>query len=221
MLLQRDPGTSLGLTPPVLKAKAGLVHILVAAIDEITIPSLSVNKLCAGDLAVLFCGPHAAAFKPHQQIIQVDGEPALLGSMYKQTELHVVDVHGTSTSTLPRVKETRIQPNQQFHRANSVITRTTPALINFHHMTLGAPPITTWLSAIDKGWFTSFPELTSVRVKQHCANKVNTAKGHNDNMLHQPSPNNQPSPRAQHTTSPHTSQTSRPSTTPRTKSPWI
>merc|ERR1711884_734697 len=45
-------------------------------------------------------------------------------------------------------------------------------------MTLGAPTITTWLNAIENGWFTSFPGLTSQRVRQYCFNKMETAKGH-------------------------------------------
>ena len=56
--------------------------------------------------------------------------------------------------------------------------RTIPALINYYHMTMGAPPINTWIKGIDNGWFTSFPGLTSARVRQYCTNKVETAKGH-------------------------------------------
>ena len=43
---------------------------------------------------------------------------------------------------------------------------------------MGAPPITTWLNAMNKGWFTSFPGLTSSRVRQFCANKIETSKEH-------------------------------------------
>ena len=43
---------------------------------------------------------------------------------------------------------------------------------------MGAPPISTWIRAIDKGWFSSFPGLTSNRVRQFCTKKIETAKGH-------------------------------------------
>ena len=45
-------------------------------------------------------------------------------------------------------------------------------------MTMGAPPITIWLNAINKGWFTSFPGLASSGVRQFCTNKTESAKGH-------------------------------------------
>jgi len=43
---------------------------------------------------------------------------------------------------------------------------------------MGAPPISTWIKCIDKGWFTSFPGLTSERVRMYCNKKEETAKGH-------------------------------------------
>ena len=84
-------------------------------------------------------------------------------------------LQGGIASSKTTHKINRVTP---FHSANSLTIRTTPALINFYHLTLGAPSITTWLSAIEKGWFSSFPGLTSRRVRQYCTNKIETAKGH-------------------------------------------
>merc|ERR1711884_164733 len=88
---------------------------------------------------------------------------------------YMVDVHGGPP---PGAFQGGNPSSKQYHRANSVTIRTVPMLINFYHMTLGAPSINTWLNAIDKGWFTSFPGLTSQRVRQYCTNKMETAKGH-------------------------------------------
>ena len=60
--------------------------------NEISVPLLSVNKLCAGDLAVLFHGPNATVYKPTHPTIPIDGESILLGSLDKSTELHMVDI---------------------------------------------------------------------------------------------------------------------------------
>ena len=67
---------------------------------EISVPLLSVNNLCADDPAIIFHGPNAAVFKPTQPTITLDGEPVLLGSLGKSTELYMVDVHGQNNTNL-------------------------------------------------------------------------------------------------------------------------
>ena len=97
----------------------------------------------------------------------------------------MVNVHGKDHATLPggnttpnATKAKATATSTTFHRANSITIKTVPALINYYHMTMGAPPVNTWIKAIDNGWFTSFHGLTSKRVRQYCTNKVETAKGH-------------------------------------------
>ena len=80
------------LQEPKLPPEARKVHLF----NEISIPLLSVNKLCASDLAVLFHGPNATVFKPSNQTITLDGEPVMIGTLDKATELYMVDVHGTT-----------------------------------------------------------------------------------------------------------------------------
>ena len=168
------------LNEPLLPPASREVHLF----NEISIPLLSVNKLCAGDLAVLFHGPTATVFKPHSDTVTIDGEPIMVGSLDKATELYMVQVNapsklqGGNPSSKDTIKEYISNTQPSFHRANSLTIRTVPALINFYHLTLGAPSITTWLQAIDKGWFSNFPGLTSGRVRQYCTNKMETAKGH-------------------------------------------
>ena len=94
----------------------------------------------------------------------------------------MVNINSSSPYTLqggnPSSKYNNVNRITTYHRANSITIRTIPALINFYHLTLGAPSISTWLAGIDKGWFSSFPGLTSGRVRQYCTNKLETAKGH-------------------------------------------
>ena len=152
--------------------------------------------MCAGKLAVLFYGTEATVFKPNKKTIYIDGSAVLIGSLDKEKELYTVNVHGRSPSTFQRgntiaknqnalihaksINHTSFNHarNITFHRTNSINIRAIPALINYYHMTMGAPPISTWLNGIDKGWFTSFSGLTSARIRQYCTNKIETAKGH-------------------------------------------
>ena len=80
------------LNAPKLPLIARKAHLF----SEINVPLLSVNKLCAGDLAVLFHGPNATVFKPSTSTILIDGEPVPCGSLDKQTELHMVEIAGSS-----------------------------------------------------------------------------------------------------------------------------
>ena len=81
------------LNAPNLPLVARRTHLF----KEINVPLLSVNKLCAGDLAVLFYGPNATVFKPTQPTIFIDGEPVLYGTLDKTTELYLVDIATGST----------------------------------------------------------------------------------------------------------------------------
>ena len=203
--------TSVGkdvLNIPELPRSAREAHLF----DEISIPLLSVNKICDSDLGVLFLGNNATVFKPTRSTVEIAGTPLLTGSRDKETEMYMVNVPSTTPRTLlggntlgsasyNDTKQTRaICSNQttiphssntttnqnttstnqlnRIHKANSITIKSIPALINFYHMTMGAPPIRSWLNAIAKGWFTSFPGLTNDRVKKYCTNKVETAKGH-------------------------------------------
>ena len=64
-------------------------------------------------------------------------------------------------------------------KANSAYTvQAVPTLINFYHATVGYPPIQSWLSSINKGYFVGWPGLTSERVRKYCTKKKQTTFGH-------------------------------------------
>ena len=71
------------LNEPALPPSARDVNLF----KEVSVPLLSVNKICAGDLAVLFYGSEAAVFKPSVKTLKIDGAPILLGKLDKHTEL--------------------------------------------------------------------------------------------------------------------------------------
>ena len=94
------------LNAPKLPLIARKTHLF----SEINVPLLSVNKLCAGDLAVLFHGPNATVFKPTQPTISIDGEPVLHGTLDKTTELYMVDIAGSNPCKLQRGNITKSTP---------------------------------------------------------------------------------------------------------------
>ena len=55
---------------------------------------------------------------------------------------------------------------------------TLPALVQFLHMDLFIPVVDTWCKAIDAGYFTTWPGLTSKLVRKHPSPSIETAKGH-------------------------------------------
>ena len=140
---------------------------------DITTPLLSVNKLCQGNLAVLFHGPKATVFKPSNPMVPINGPTIMEGKLDKETELHMVNIPTTTTPC--KFQE---GTKSSIKHANMITFKSVPALVNYYHLCLGAPPTKTWLSAINKGWLTSFPGLTAACVKLYCDEKTQTAKGH-------------------------------------------
>ena len=144
---------------------------------DISTPLLSVNKLCKGDLAVLFHGPKATVFKPAGPAVPVTGQTVMEGKLDQQTELYMVDVPTVPTAPTTPCKF-REGTKSSIKHANAITFKSVPALINYYHLCLGAPPMKTWLSAINQGWPTSFPGLTAAQVNLYCNSKTQTAKGH-------------------------------------------
>ena len=154
------------LNLPKLPPKARSCH----KFKEITMPLVSVNRLCQSDLEVLFKG---------QQVTVTDeyGTTVMAGELDPSTELYMVNLQDTpDTYALPKGVTPTSKPIGNARSAYTI--KTVPALINFYHITLGAPPIETWLKGIKNGWFTSWPALTVERVKQYCTKKTQTTIGH-------------------------------------------
>ena len=52
------------------------------------------------------------------------------------------------------------------------------SLINYLHRVAISVPISQWYEAVGKNFFTTWPGLSTKRIKRHCTKKINTAKGH-------------------------------------------
>ena len=141
---------------------------------EIQMPLISVKRLCDSDLEV--------HFKAKQVTVtdQLGTTTVLAGALDPKTELYMIHLHDqpspVNSVALPGGDTSSTQQNKQSRCAYTI--KTVPALINFYHISLGAPPISTWIKAINLGWFTSWPALTADRVREHCSKKPETAMGH-------------------------------------------
>jgi hypothetical protein len=67
------------------------------------------------------------------------------------------------------------------HVANNVYEqRTQPNLVQYTHAACGYPTTSTWIQAIDKGHFVTWPGLTASLVRKHLPKSIPTSKGHLD-----------------------------------------
>ena len=92
---------------------------------EITMPLISVNRLCQGDLEVLFKG---------QQVTVTDayGTTVMAGELDPTTELYMVNLHDTpDTYTLPGGITPTNKPIGKASARSAYTIKTVPALINF------------------------------------------------------------------------------------------
>ena len=75
----------------------------------------------------------------------------------------------------------KVQPLQlipaQHTAANTYTISWVPALISYLHACAGFPVIATWIDAINKGWYSSWPGLTPGRVRRHLEPSEHTSMG--------------------------------------------
>ena len=62
--------------------------------------------------------------------------------------------------------------------ANAYCITNIPALISYLHACVGFPVIATWIHAINKGWYSTWPGLTSSRVRKYMEPSEHTSTGH-------------------------------------------
>ena len=146
---------------------------------------ISVSQLDKeADLAAVFHNKKVTAIDPvnKNKGLKIAGD-IILEEELKSNGLCMTKLHDNTFVTddcpYPRFKNMGSPTDEHAqHRANALTVRTVPALIDCYHMCLGAPPIKSWLAAIDKGWFTSWPGLTAGLVRKCCSDKPQTTYGH-------------------------------------------
>ena len=66
----------------------------------------------------------------------------------------------------------------QHTAANAYTISCVPALISYLHACAGFPVTETWIDAINKGWYSTWPGLTASRVQKHLEPSEHTSMGH-------------------------------------------
>ena len=139
---------------------------------ELQQPLLSLGQFCdAGFTATLTIETF---------LLTNDDSTKLTGTIYHNNGLYSIPLKGYPNATPP--PPTPYQPDaavQAYVFANSAYHMITlPALVQFLHRSCFSPVIDTWCKAIDAGYFTTWPGLTSKLVRKHLPAYIETAKGH-------------------------------------------
>jgi hypothetical protein len=161
------------LNIPGLPASARECHIF----PELTSGSLlSIGLLCDHDCDV--------NFRKHKVHVIYEGKEILTGSRDYHNGLWSIDMptpQTTCNSITPTIPNQL--PTQDKFTCNAVttnVTKTVADRVAFYHASLFSPTISTWCKAIDAGHFTTWPELTSKKVRTHLPTSIAMLKGHLD-----------------------------------------
>ena len=133
---------------------------------------------------------------------EATGDTIMHGIRHPHSRLYMVSVPRSTvrrlgpSAAVPRVPQTaalarvrrlpRVPPTTELarvtgalHRAfNAYEVQSIPDLINFYHRTCCNIPKSTWIQAINKHYFATWPGLTADRVRKYCTAKPETAMGH-------------------------------------------
>ena len=158
---------------------------------EIWLPLLSVPQLCRSKLTVTFQGETVEVSDSSDNVL-------ITGFLDHVRDLFMVPIDDRAAEQ--RVKEKTnfagaamnnsietdyngiIRPilltSKQHTAANAHAITNIPALISYLHACAGFPVIATWIFVINKGWYSTWPGLTSNRVQKHLDPSEHTSMGH-------------------------------------------
>ena len=143
-------------------ARAATVHPLLTSKSL-----LSLGQLCDHGRDYVLLDKHFVS------VVQ-EGVVSVIGKRDMRTGLWFVDIDkNTAAAPLPQ------QHPSYSHQANSAYEQKSKEdLINFLHRAAFSPYVSTWTSAIDKNFFSTWPGLTTDTVRKFLPKSLNTAKGH-------------------------------------------
>jgi hypothetical protein len=135
---------------------------------------LSIGKLCDAGCVAKFDANHVNII--HNDTILLTGNRDRRNGLWR---LPLETPHVTNLRhTIPHAPPTTCIPNE--HCNNAYQTQSIPDLINYLHAAAFSPAVSTWIHAIQNGFFQSWPGLTSAAVRKHLQPSEATAKGHLD-----------------------------------------
>jgi hypothetical protein len=150
-----------GILPP-LSVSARRAHVFPGITKN---PLLSIGQFCDDGYQAIFTADNVQLAK--------NGKTWTIGRRNPHNGLWNVDLSNPNTSAPPTIVPTTLLS------AHSVYTmKTMRDLVHYLHRTCFSPVVKTWTAAIDAGFFTTWPGLTSTLVRKHLPKSISTAKGH-------------------------------------------
>ena len=129
-------------------------------------PLISIPQLCQSNFKVTFN-------KEKATIYSHTGNPVLTGKFCPIKNLFLLPIGPSPSHKIP---------SQKLHNsANNVQISTLDSKQNlaiWYHRICFGPVVTTWIKAINAGFFSTWPGLTSKLITKHVPPSVNTALGH-------------------------------------------
>ena len=148
---------------PPLSDTARLAHVFPNITNH---PLLSIGQFCDDG--------YTATFTATTVQLSKDGYIYNIGTRNKQNGLWNIDLTATVPASPPVFPISNSLPI-----ANNVhIMKTLSDLVQYLHQACFSPVLKTWTTAIDAGYFATWPGLTSALVRKHLPKSIATAKGH-------------------------------------------
>jgi hypothetical protein len=135
-------------------------------------PDLHKSLISLGQLCDHGCD-YVLLDKHHASIIQ-DGVTSIIGMRDPSNGMWLVDVE---PSGAPMAIPDQ-HPTYKHYAHSAYEQKTKVALIDFLHRACFSPPLSTWVQAIERNFFTTWPGLTADAVRKFLPKSLATAKGH-------------------------------------------
>lgn len=140
-----------------------------AVLPSLQQPLLSLGQFCDSGFDLILTASDVL-LKKHEEVSQYDAKS--IGKRNNATGLWDIPITPQSTTIHTRQTSSTQTANNAYNM------QTKRELITFLHAAAFSPTVTTWCAAIDKGFFCTWPGLTSAMVRKHLPKSMATAKGH-------------------------------------------
>ncbi len=138
---------------------------------EMSKPLFSIPVVCDGGMEVTFRKKDVIVTNQQKQVV-------LKGIRDPESSLWLIPINEQKLAKMTPLKafSTSIQAAPAAHSAYH--QQTLPKLTAYLHACMGSLPPVTWIKAIDKDWFSTWPGLTSSAVRKHLSKSPMTVMGH-------------------------------------------
>ena len=156
------------LNLPQLPPDARTAHIF----PELTHALISISMLCKQGLM--------AIFDDEKVYITKGGEVILHGEINKPTRLYMINIEGKEEKIHHKLNVNHLDNIGAVKRFayNAYEIKAKKELVEYYHRCCFSPVISTWITAIEKGNFCTWPGLTAKLVQKYMGKSIATEKGH-------------------------------------------